>query len=61
MYCQSAKWQPKEWKKIANATSDRGLISKICEELNKIDVNRQNNAIEKWCMGLNRELMIEEC
>ena len=36
------KWQPTEWKKIfTNPTSERGLISKIYKELNKLDTDKQ--------------------
>ena len=34
------KQQLTEWKKIfINSTSDRGLISKICKELKKLEIN----------------------
>jgi hypothetical protein len=37
-------WQPTDWEKIV-ATSDRGLISKIHEELKKFDSREPNNPI----------------
>jgi hypothetical protein len=50
------KRQPTEWEKIFNnSTSDRGLISKICIELKKLDktINKQTNKktknlIKRW-------------
>lgn len=36
----------KERKK--NATSDRGLASKIYKELKKLDTNNPNNLIREW-------------
>ena len=38
--------QPIEWKNSFNkSTSDRGLISKIYEEFNKVNINKQHNSI----------------
>ena len=40
------KWQPTEWKKIfTKLTYDRGLISKICKELKKLDIKMPNNTV----------------
>ena len=37
-----------EWEKIfTNPTCDRGLISKVCQKLNKLDIRRQNNPIKQ--------------
>ena len=47
-------------KVFTNSTSDRGLISKICEELKKLDINKPNNPILKWDTGLDREFSTEE-
>jgi hypothetical protein len=54
------KWQPRNWKRIfTNPTSDRGLTSKICKELRKLNVNNQNNSILKWFKELNNEFSTE--
>jgi len=44
-----------DWEKIfTNPTTDRGLISKIYEELKQLDRRETNNPIKKWGSELNR-------
>ena len=41
------KWQPTNWEKILiNPTTDRGLISNIYKELNKLDPRKPSNPIK---------------
>jgi hypothetical protein len=42
-----AKWQPTDWDKIfTNPTSDRGIISNIYKELQKLDSKAPSNPIK---------------
>jgi hypothetical protein len=51
-------WQPTDWERIfTNSTSDRGLISKIYEELKKVDTNNPN----KGHIIMFRVLGLETC
>ena len=45
-----------EWEKIfANNISGKGLVSKICEELIKLNTpNPPNNPVKKWAENMNR-------
>ena len=47
--------QPSEWEKIiANETTDKGLLSKIYNQLIKLNTRKTNSPIKKWEKDLNR-------
>ena len=52
----TAKAQPTEWGNIfTNYTSDRELISRVHEELKKLNIKKTNKPILKWDIELDRE------
>jgi hypothetical protein len=54
---------PTEWEKIfVSYSSDKGLISRIYQELKKLNSPQINDQVKKWAHELNREfsLVIKE-
>ena len=57
---KQSKTKQKEWNNIfTNSTSDRGLISKICKELKKPDINKPHTIIVHYpWTGLSETFLI---